>query len=111
VAVLIEMPAAARRKIVEDDDPGGRGICEKTVDKVAPDEAGPAYDGDGAARGRNDNSFGGQGTDSHLVAARCRAGWLTRRCQSTAHSPSVWGVIRSSKRGGMITQASATLAV
>src|SRR4029077_14929484 len=44
-------------------------------------------------------------TDSHLVAATLRAGWLTSRCQTTAARPSVCGVIRSGKRGGTTTQA------
>src|SRR5207237_4444558 len=34
-------------------------------------------------------------TDSHLVWATFNAGWLTRTCQITAQSPSVWGVMRS----------------
>ena len=33
------------------------------------------------------------------------AGWLTRRCHTTAARPSVWGVMRSSTSGGMTTQA------
>src|SRR5690242_7899676 len=44
--------------------------------------------------------------DSHLVAFTFKAGWLTKRCQTTAHSPSVWGVIRSGETVGMMTQAS-----
>lgn len=34
-------------------------------------------------------------TDSHFVAVTLSAGWLTRRCHTTAARPSVWGVMRS----------------
>ena len=42
--------------------------------------------------------------DSHFVAARCSSGWLTNKCQITAHSPSVCGVMRSGATVGMTTQ-------
>ena len=45
------------------------------------------------------------------MAERLRAGWLTRRCQTTAHSPSVWGVIRSGETVGITTQAAAAALV
>ena len=35
---------------------------------------------------------------SHLVAVSNKAGWLTSKCHTTAHRPSVCGVIRSSKQ-------------
>ena len=35
------------------------------------------------------------------MAARLSAGWLTSRCQTTAHSPSVCGVIRSGDTVGI----------
>ena len=43
--------------------------------------------------------------------SRCRAGWLTSRCQITAARPSVWGVIRSATSGGMTTHEVADAAV
>ena len=56
---------------------------------MAADEAGAADDEEALARrmrrGRRHL------VDSHLVAARLSAGWLTSRCQTTAHSPSVCG--------------------
>src|SRR5262249_52564874 len=48
---------------------------------------------------------------SHLVGVRCRSGWLTSRCQTTAAIPSVWGVIRSAATVGMITHPSASCRV
>src|SRR5438552_3375726 len=61
----------------------------------------------GASGGIGENASGQRATvDSHFVAARMRAGWLTIRCQTTAHSPSVCGVIRSGETVGMITHAS-----
>ena len=50
-------------------------------------------------------------TDSHLVRSSCRAGCDTKRCQTTAQTPSVWGVTRSGTSGGMMTAASANLPV
>src|SRR5262249_33145586 len=52
-----------------------------------------------------------QRADSHLVGAFFSAGWLTSKCQTTAHRPSVCGVMRSGNIGGTITHASAACAV
>src|ERR1700682_2465684 len=46
-----------------------------------------------------------QSMDSHLVPWRWSAGCETRRCQTTAHNPSVCGVTRSWKSGGIRTEA------
>src|SRR5689334_12226050 len=56
----------------------------------------------------NESYRGGAFTDSHFMADRCSLGWLTRRCQSTAQKPSVWGVIRSGDITGTSTQTWAT---
>ena len=69
---------------------------------MAADETRATHEEVGARLG---HCFAGLETDSHLVPVRCSAGWLTKRCQITAHSPSVWGVTRSENSGGMRTQA------
>ena len=45
--------------------------------------------------------------DSQRVGPCCKIGWLTSRCQTTAHKPSVCGVIRSANSGGTTMQTSA----
>src|SRR5439155_19453629 len=76
--------------------------------EVAADEARAADDEEALPRAANDGDAGPRYlVDSHLVAARLSAGWLTSRCQTTAHRPSVCGVIRSGETVGITTQASA----
>ncbi len=79
-------------------------VGEQTVDEVAPDEPGPA-DEEHATVHRDASLSGATPTSS---GGALSAGWLTSRCQTTAHRPSVCGVTRSSLAGGMTTQASAT---
>ena len=87
----------------------GAGILIQSVGEIPSAKAfgeilGAPEERPGAVSGRGS-------VDSHLVADRLRRGWLTRRCQTTAQSPSVCGVIRSGDTVGMTTQASAAVLV
>jgi hypothetical protein len=75
---------------------------------MATDEPSTPHDNDAAKR--RDHRVG-VAERSHLVDDRCKWGWETRRCQTTAHSPSVCGVTRCGWRGGIIMTSSATRAV
>src|SRR5438477_407820 len=93
-AVLLMMgvvPLAAGGEIVVESDGFHRFVAEQAVGEVAADEARATGD---------EKSGAGHFTDSHLVAVRCSSGWLTNKCQRTAHSPSVWGVTRSAATMG-----------
>ncbi len=100
VFVVRVMPLAAAGKIVVERDRFHRFVAQQAVSKMAADESGAA--GDEERRCHRVIS-----TDSHLVAARCNRGWLTSKCQSTAHSPSVCGVMRSGASAGMTMHSSA----
>src|SRR5262249_5979187 len=77
-------------------------LAQQVVGEVAADEA-CAADDEELLIGRRSHYF----VDSHLVAARLRAGCEARRCQTTGARPSVGGVIRSGGTVGMTTPASA----
>ena len=99
-----QMPSAARGEVVVDGDRLHPWVGKEAINDVCADEAGASDNGEapGAADGL------GQGIDSHLVLLTCNVGCETRRCQTTAQSPSVWGVMRWSNSGGITMQASAT---
>ena len=73
---------------------------------MAADESRAARDE--VARAHRAGSMFADDTDSHFVAARCNSGWLTSRCHSTAHRPSVCGVMRSGASAGITMHSSAT---
>src|SRR5579864_4534835 len=102
------MPMASRRKVVEHCHTADAIIAEEPIDKMASDEACTAHD---AVARPSSATPDAHPSASHLVLLAASAGWLTRRCQSTAHSPSVWGVTLSGCEGGTMMQAVATLAV
>ena len=77
-SVLLEVPLASRAEVVVYGDRLRLGLREQAVDEVAADEPGSADEEVAAAVG--------QRTDSQCVPCRWRAGWLTRRCQTTAQS-------------------------
>ena len=102
-----EMPFSPGRKIVEDGHRFGSGAVQKSVDKVTTDEPGTAHDADPRDAGTPLNTHV---SSSHLARWRASRGWVTSRCQITAHNPSVCGVTRSGYRGGIKTMVSATFA-
>ena len=77
---------------------------KQAVDEVAADEPRTTDDEPAAARRRE---LAGQRRDSHFGVAARSAGWLTSRCQTTAHIPSVCAVTRSSFTVGTRTETSA----
>ena len=89
--VLGVMPLAAGGKIVVERHRFHTWFSQQPVREMAADEAGAPGDEEPGA---------GHFTDSHLVALRCSSGWLTKRCQRTAQSPSVCGVTRSAAMTG-----------
>src|SRR5580704_6304399 len=97
------MPLPAARKIVVERDGFGALVAQQTVCKMAADEPGATRD----EIPRGGRTYGIHGSDSHLVATRCNSGWLTSKCQSTAHRPSVCGVIRSGASAGITMHSSA----
>ena len=107
----LEVPAPAGAEVVVDDDALHVVACEQHADEVAADEAGAADDDDAAVRIALTAPPPRVAALSHFVAERCSAGCETRRCHTTAHSPSVCGVMRSGYSGGITTTASATRAV
>ena len=108
VEVTFVVPLAARREVVKERNCLGVRIAQQVVGEVAPDEPGTSNNAVSTLSYRRTIC---QRIDSHFVAEAFRTGWLTRRCQTTAHSPSVCGVMCSATKGGITTNASATLAV
>lgn len=84
--MVFVVPCTAGREVVEQGDAADGRVGEQAVGKMASDEAGASDDDPPSARHRRAPVAV---VDSHFVACRCSAGWLTRRCQITAHRPSV----------------------
>ena len=82
-----EVPAASRGEVVVNGDLLG-SPAQQVLHEMTADEACAAHDGEAA-------QCGGHFSDSQRVATLARAGWVTRRCQTTAQSPSVCGVMWS----------------
>src|SRR4030095_16566816 len=76
--VVGEVPVATRREVVVDGDPRGLRRRQKAVDAMATAEARPAH--------QEVLTATAQRSDSQCVPRRCSSGWLTSRCQTTAHS-------------------------
>ena len=82
-----EMPAASRGEVVVNGYLLG-SLAQQVLHKMTANEACTAHDGEAA-------QCGGHFSDSQRVAILARAGCVTRRCQTTAQSPSVCGVMWS----------------
>ncbi len=99
--VMREVPVATRGEVVVDGDPLGLGSASRRSTKWLPMKPAPP-----TMKYRPPSLSGSRLPLASRGASS--AGWLTSRCQTTAHSPSVCGVIRSATSGGMTTHASAT---
>src|SRR3984893_18788026 len=99
------MPPPAGAEIVVDGHRLNRRVCHEPIDEVASDDpCPPDYEDAREPRHR----LPSWPTDSHLVGFSLSFGWETRRCQITAHRPSVCGVMCSGYSGGTNTEASAS---
>ena len=106
----LEVPAPTRREVVVDGDALDVGTREQSADEVAADEAGAADDDD-VPIGASLTALASVGGALPLRGRRWRSGCETSRCHTTAHRPSVWGVMRSAYSGGITTTASPTRGV
>ena len=102
---LVEVPFSPRGEIVENDQRFDGSITQEAVDEMAAYESGATHDAE--VRDVAD-PLGAHFIPSHLALWRARKGCVTRRCQTTAHRPSVCGVTRSGYSGGISTTVSAT---
>ena len=93
-AKILEMPLSARREVVEDGQLLSRLRIEQSFGEMTADESGTPDDA-GAALANC--SAMAQRVSHRLPLARgwLSNGWLTSRCHTTAHRPSVCGVTRS----------------
>src|ERR1700722_15712238 len=108
--MVLEVPVASGGEVVEHGDAFDPLVSEQSIDEVTTDESPPAHDAV-APRTRPGLKRTGHPSASHFVALAARSGWLTRRCHTTAHNPSVCGVTLSGYVGGSTTHAFATVAV